>query len=139
MVKKYIVKIEIEVEGTALEAKQTIESTVKLMGGKVLKAEKKQDIRTDNQHRALHKYFEILEEEAKELGATMAMLVKNSHEIPITRILLKELFKMIAWAMFKKDSTTKLTKEEFSSVKEVFERTIAERAGLISPFPSIDN
>ena len=97
------------------------------------------DIRTLNQNSALHKYFELIEDEAREKGLTMDMLIKKPSELPITRHLLKDFFRFIGKMMFHKDSTAKLNKHEFNEIQKTFEKTVAERLEISIPFPSYEN
>ena len=69
----------------------------------------------------------------------MDMIIKKPAEIPITRTLLKDLFRLYAKKMYAKDSTSKLDKNEFSDVVNTFQRIIAQRLEISLPFPSIDN
>ena len=131
---KYEVKILVESENSK-KAREVIES----LGFKAYEINKFDSLRTLNQNSALHKWFEMIEEEAANQGATMDMLVKNPQEVPITRSLLKDMFRLIGNTMYHKDSTAKLTKEEINEVIKVFDRVVSERLGIDIPFPSIEN
>lgn len=106
-----------------------------LVGGNKYKMQKQ---RTLSQNAALHKWFEIIEQEAQNEGASLDMLVKNPMEIPITKHLLKDLFRLTGKTMYGKDSTAKLTKQEMSKVIDVFQKVVSERLGIYIEFPSIE-
>ena len=128
-------KITIEYKGDISE----LRAYLKVFGAKVLEIEKIKPTRSLNQNSALHLYLQMIEEEAKEKGLTMDMVVKKPSELPITRHLLKDLFRVYGYAMFKRESTADLTKDEFSQVQQAFERIIAERLDITLPFPSLEN
>ena len=95
-------------------------------------------IRSLNQNSALHLWMEMLEEECEAQGVTMDMIITKPQEIPITRHLLKDLFRLIGLKMFRRKSTADLEKDEFGTVQKVFEKTIGERLQIYIPFPSLD-
>ncbi len=95
--------------------------------------------RSINQNSALHLYLAQLEDECRNMGYTMDMIIKKPAEIPITQTLLKDLFRLYAKKMYAKNSTSKLDKNEFSDVVNTFQRIIAQRLEISLPFPSIDN
>jgi len=96
----------------------------------------KEDQRTTPQNSSIHKWFEIIEQECTSLGQTMDMLIKNPTEVPITRYLLKDTFRLIGKVMYGKESTADLTKEEIDKVIKVFEKLIGERLEINILFPS---
>lgn len=110
----------------------------KFNGRVILTIEKYNGIRSLNQNDALHLWFSQIEEHCQELGLTVDVLFKNPAEIPINRHYIKDFFRELGKFMFKKDSTAKLDKDEFSKVEKVFEKEIAERLDCTIPFPSID-
>lgn len=99
----------------------------------------KEDKRTIPQNSAIHKWFELLEQECTALGQTMDMLIKNPTEVPITRYLLKDTFRLIGKMIYGKESTADLTKEEIDKVIQVFEKTIGERLQIYISFPSVEH
>ena len=92
--------------------------------------------RTIPQNSGLHLWFEMLEQECKAQGQTMDMLITKPQEVPITRHLLKDMFRLTGKILYHKDSTAKLTKEEIDQLIKVFEKTIGERLQIHIPFPS---
>lgn len=131
---RYAVKILLDAETPKL-ARQQIEK----LGLKAFEINRFNSSRTISQNSALHKWFEIIEQEAQNNGSTMDMLIKNPCDIPITRNLLKDMFRLIGNTMFHRDSTAKLTKSEIDEVIKVFEKVIAERLGIDLPFPSLES
>ena len=57
--------------------------------------------------------------------------------MPPTKTTLHELFKSILWAMYKKDSTRGITREELNEVLEVYQMALAQ-TWLNIEFPSSD-
>lgn len=112
---------------------------MKIAGVKQYEIKHEPDDRTLNQNSALHLYLTMLEEECTNTGATMDMIIKKPQEIPITRHLLKDLFRFYGKTMFKRDSTAKLKKDEFSVVLMAFQKVVAERLGISIPFPSYES
>ena len=97
------------------------------------------DQRSIQQNASIHKLFDLLEDECTALGLTMDMLIKEPTEVPITKALLKDFFRLIGLKMYGKKSTSDLTRKEIDMVIKVFEKAIGERLKLYIPFPSIDN
>jgi len=134
MERKYKVEFITEIECSSVaDGLQKIKETYKMF-----KADVKPFIptRSDNQNSALHLWLTQLEAEMKTNGITMDMVITKPQEIPVTRHLLKDLFRLIGKKMFHRDSTAKLLKDEFSSVQETFEKVIGERTEIYLPFPS---
>jgi len=92
--------------------------------------------RSKKQNDSLHLWFEMLESECTALGLTMDMLITKPTEVPITKTLLKDMFRLIGKTMYHKESTADLTKEEIDKVIRVFEKTIGERLQINILFPS---
>jgi hypothetical protein len=121
------------------ETETEVKETLKSLGLKFSEITKTKSQRSIDQNSALHKWFELLEQECIAGGMTMDMLIKKPQEIPITRHLLKDMFRLIGNVMYHKDSTAKLTKDEINEVIKVFEKTIGERLEIFIPFPSVEN
>lgn len=128
-------QIKIEYDGEI----DTLKEYLKFGKIKLVEIEKIKPTRSINQNSALHLYLKMISDEAREKGLTMDMIVKKPQELPITEYLLKDLFRAYGMAMFKKDSTAKLSKDEFSQVQQAFERIVAERLDITVPFPSIED
>jgi hypothetical protein len=116
-----------------------VEAIINAVGFKDFQVTHRPDQRSFNQNSALHKYFELVEDEARNAGLTMDMLIKKPNELPITRYLLKDLFRLIGKTMYGRESTAYLTKNEMSEVISTFQKIIAERLNISIPFPSLEN
>lgn len=125
--------------GTLAEAMREAKRIVESFGLKAASVKPVMSKRSQNQNNALHLWLSLIEEEARAQGMTMDMIIKNPAELPITRHLLKDLFRFIGKKMYGKDSTTKLDKIEFGEVQRVFEKTIGERLEIYIPWPSIES
>ena len=137
--KKLIYTIEVELEAENIESgKQHLKDVLKFSKARRIEIKHEPQKRSLNQNSALHLYFEMVEQEAREKGLTMDMIIKKPNELPITRHLLKDLFRLIGKTMYKKESTADLTKEELSEVVETFQKIVAERLDVTIPFPSED-
>ena len=121
------------------ESKEGVAETLKSFGLKYSEITRAKVKRTLNQNDALHLWFEMLERECVANGITMDMIILKPQEIPVTKHLLKDLFRFIGLKMYKRESTSKLLKDEFSEVQRVFEKTIGERVQIYIPFPSLES
>jgi len=138
MKRKYVATIILEQDcETIAEGLINAKSTLALLG---LKGEVKpvKSIRSLNQNASLHLWFTMIEEEARNTGQTMDMLIQKPNELPITASLLKDMFRLIGETMHRKNSTAKLSKDEFSSVVSTFEKIVAERLNISLDYPSIE-
>jgi hypothetical protein len=97
--------------------------------------------RSSAQNNSIHLYLEQRARELDEKGHTMQDVLRaiRKAEIRVTMEALKEIvWKGLQWIMFKKKSTTKLTKDEVDKVYEVCEKFFQAEfpdTGYI-PFPS---
>lgn len=105
-----------------------------------MKKELKKDIRTTQQNKALHLFFELLAETLNDAGFDMKKVLKDDVDIPWNKEMVKEyLWRPIQIAYLNKKSTTKLKKNEVDKVYNVLNRHIGEKLGIHEEFPSIDN
>ena len=98
--------------------------------------------RTEQQNRALHLLFRELADELNGAGLDMQKTLEGTMNIWWTDKMIKEyLWKPVMRAMYQKQSTTKLLKqEEIDRIYDVICRHLAERFGFICPqFPNIEN
>ena len=138
MKRKYVATIILEQDcETIAEGLINAKSTLALLG---LKGEVKpvKSVRSLNQNASLHLWFTMIEEEARNTGQTMDMLIQKPNELPITASLLKDMFRLIGKTMYSKKSTAQLSKDEFSSVVSTFEKIVAERLNISLDYPSIE-
>ena len=97
----------------------------------------KEDKRTITQNKALHLLMEQTAQALNESGNDMRKVLKETVDISWTKESVKHyLFHSIMKAMYQKESTADLTKEELQRVYEVFHRHISEKAEIDLPFPS---
>lgn len=98
-------------------------------------------LRTDQQNRALHVYFELLAEELNDAGLDMRKVLKPSIDIPWTKSSVKEyLWRPIQYATTQKKSTTKLLKQkDIDIIYETLNRHLSQIFGISVPFPSVEN
>lgn len=93
--------------------------------------------RTNQQSKALHLFFKHLAEELNSAGLDMRIVLKPSYQIWWTPESIKEnIWKPVQEAMYKKQSTTELTKKEIDKVYEQINQLLAEKWGVSVPFPS---
>lgn len=98
----------------------------------------KSNIRTIQQNKSLHLWAAHLAEELNDAGFTITKVLKHDVEIPWTKETVKELIiKPVVAALYKKDSTTKLTTKELSQVVVVIEKHLSEKTGVSIDFPSV--
>ena len=136
MIRRYHVTIEISTDDTNGQGEEVARGLAEIAGFKVTSSERLVNRRTTRQSNAVHKWFSLIANEARNNGETAGMLLKRPAELPITETMLKDCYKQIAKKMFDKDSTTKLSTVEMQAVNVVFERVIAERLNISIPFPS---
>ncbi len=93
--------------------------------------------RTNQQNRAMHKFFTVIADELNNIGATFSYeFGKETIEIPYTSELIKEtLWKPIQKALFNKDSTSEITTEEINKVIDVITLKFGEM-GIPIMFPN---
>jgi len=94
--------------------------------------------RTSSQNRALHRYYGNLSQELNNNGLSVMKFLKYDFEMDWTPTLVKELiWKPIQKAMFKKESSAKLTRNEVVEVWETLNRHLSSKPPHIHiPFPS---
>lgn len=93
--------------------------------------------RTIQQNKSIHKYFELLAEELNMAGLDMRIVLKPSYQIWWTPESIKNnIWKPVQEAMYKKQSTTELTRKEVDKVYEQINYIIGEKWGVSVPFPS---
>lgn len=99
----------------------------------------KEKIRTAQQNRALHLWFQLVAETLNESGLDMRKTLKPEIEIPWTKSAVKEyLWRPVQKAMLHKDSTTKLNTKDIDKVFDVLNRHLGEKLEVHMPFPSIE-
>jgi len=108
-------------------------------GHHVITIKKKVNKRTITQNKAMHKYFEIIAENMNDAGITQKSLIgsfKDGFELPVTEHMIKDIFREVGRAMFRKDSTADISTKEISEVHRVVDQRFAEVTGVSAPWPS---
>lgn len=95
-------------------------------------------LRTEQQNRALHLYFDQLADALNEGGFTVKIVLKEKVDIDWSKDLVKDLlWRSAQQAILKKDSTTQLNKQEdIDKVYEHLNRHLGEKFGIHVGFPS---
>ena len=94
------------------------------------------DMRTIQQNRALHMYFNFVKDALLNNGITVKAAIKP--EIPFDMDSVKNfMWRPIQKAVLGKASTTRLSRKDIDSVYEVMNKLLGERYGIHIPFPSI--
>ena len=91
------------------------------------------------QNSSLHKYCEIISAKLVDAGIDQKSLVgsfKDGFTIPCQPHMIKDIFRSVGMAMFKKESTADLTTVEIQSVFLVVDKRLSEITGVSSPWPS---
>ena len=97
--------------------------------------------RTLPQNAALHLYTEMVAQKMNGAGITQRELVgkfKEGFELPVTCHMIKDIFREVGKAMFKKDSTSDLLTTEMQGVYKIVDQRIGEITGILVDWPSRD-
>ena len=97
--------------------------------------------RTNQQNKALHVYFELVAEALNDAGLDIQEVISHAKiDIPWSKESVKELlWKTIQRSIYKKDSTTQLTKlQEIDKIYDVLNRFLAKLGVESVNFPSIE-
>lgn len=98
------------------------------------------ELRTQQQNKALHVLFRLLADELNANGLDMRKTLKPEVDIPWNDKTVKEfLWRPIQEAQLKKTSTTELTTREIDEVFDTINKHLGEKFGLHVPFPTIDD
>lgn len=94
--------------------------------------------RTQQQNKALHKYFALVAEELNSAGLDIRQVYKPEVEIPWTPGTVKEyLWKTVQRIQLQKEHTADLETKEIDAVYDVVNNHLA-KLGVHVPFPSIE-
>jgi hypothetical protein len=96
--------------------------------------------RTEQQNRALHKYFDLLAQELNGAGFNVQLVLKEKVDIDWTPSLVKEvLWRSAQRIILGKESTTQLAKQEdIDRVYDHLNRHLSEKFGVHVEFPSTE-
>jgi hypothetical protein len=95
--------------------------------------------RTDSQNKAIHLYLTWVARELKNQGQTMQDVVKAITRVeiePTVQNVKEMVWREIQKTMFKKESTTFLTKHEVTEVYDVMSMWLSKNFGISLPFPN---
>jgi hypothetical protein len=95
-------------------------------------------IRTNEQNRSMHKFFEIVSAQLNDIGHTFNFdgIKGLKMQLPYTPEIVKNfIWRPIQSALFDKESTTRLTTKEVSQIAEIIIKFFADY-GIIVEFPS---
>ena len=123
-------KLAYKVAGMTLTMQNRIELTI---------GKPKPKQRTVTQNASLHQYAEEIATLMNEAGITQRLLVgkfKDGFELPVTKYMIKDIFREVGRAMFQKDSTTKLLTTEISEVYRVVDERFGEVHGVRAEWPN---
>ena len=95
--------------------------------------------RTLRQNKSAHLWFTHIADELNNAGLEMQVVLSKRKGIMWTGEAVKEcLFKVLAKAMYNKDSSTKLTTKEFTDVTNMLRDVLARDYGVDVEVPSIE-
>lgn len=104
-----------------------------------LEEEENEKQRTLSQNASLHKYCDNLSKMMNEAGFTQNELIgsfKDGFTLPITEHMIKDIFRTVGKAMYKKESTKDLTTTEIQDIYRVVDARFGEVAGVRCEWPS---
>ena len=93
--------------------------------------------RTTLQNRSIHLWFEQVEQAAAEEGLTFDQIVMESVELPVTKELMKELWKAVQYKLYGTDSTKEMTTDQVDKIFDVLNKHLGQVAGIYVPYPDI--
>ena len=95
--------------------------------------------RTDQQNRAMHKYFSMLADALNDAGLDIQHTLAKPLELPWSESLVKDLiWRQVQIACTDKQSTTELNRTEVSDIYQIIDRHLAQTHGISVAFPSQD-
>lgn len=95
-------------------------------------------LRSQQQNRALHLYFEMIARTLNDAGLDMRAVLKPEVEIPWSKESVKEfLWRPVQKIMLRKESTTELERKDIDTVFDVVNAHLAKH-GVRQPFPSVE-
>lgn len=94
--------------------------------------------RTSQQNRAMHLWFKQKADQCRDAGVTVQMAFAKTIELEMTEGVMKEIWRTVQKAIFRKVSTAELTKQgEIDEVAEHLNRFFSEKFNLPGlPIPS---
>jgi hypothetical protein len=120
----------------------TIREEFEKLGEVVLTINKADKKRTLTQNASLHKYCANISEKMNDAGFTQRQLIgsfKEGFELPVTPVMIKDIFREVGNALYHKDSTARLTTIEIQKVYQVVDQRFGEITSCRCEWPSFDS
>lgn len=95
--------------------------------------------RSPSQRASLEVYCKSIAKKMNDSGTSQKQLVgsfKEGFELPVSNHMIKDIFREVGKAMFKKESTADLSTTEINEVHMVVDQRFGEVAGVTAPWPS---
>ena len=93
--------------------------------------------RTNQQNKAMHKYFDLLANAFNDAGLDMKQTLSADIDTPWTALLVKELiWKVVQKATIDETSTTKANRTDYTLIYETINRHTASTWGISIPWPT---
>jgi hypothetical protein len=87
--------------------------------------------RTEAQNKAIHLWYKLKADQCRDAGVTVQMAMQETMELDMTPEMMKEIWRMVQIKMYKKRSTTQLSKHtEIDDIAEHLNRFFAEKFNL---------
>lgn len=99
---------------------------------------KKQDVRSLQQNKAIHKYFNLLADTLNEKELTIPKVLKIDTYWSATAVK-EQLWRPLQLSVTNKKSTTTLKKDEISKVYDALNGALWHKLRVSVPFPSYEN
>jgi len=96
------------------------------------------ETRTEQQNKALHKWFEQVAETCRDAGVDAKVIMKSTISVQVNADFIKSLWRVMQEALYNTTSTTKLTKDQqIDTIVDHFVRFFGEKHNIVlPPFPS---
>ena len=111
-------------------------------GEHVITIKKRTRQRTQTQNRCLHAWCETISEMMNDAGIDQRDLVgrfKKGFTIPTQPHMIKDIFRAVGLALYKKASTRDLTTIEIQEVHKIVDQRFGEVTGVSASWPSYDS
>lgn len=96
------------------------------------------ETRTNQQNRAMHKWFEMVAKECSDAGLDAKVVMNNTVSVQMNSDMIKGMWRVMQDALYGTKSTTELSKtEQIEHIVDHFIRFFGEKFGLeLPPFPA---
>ena len=140
---EYLIKSKSDLSQFFKDVEDALDSKGSVLAGIFDSVEEKQKRqRTISQNASLHKYCSVMAGKMNDAGITQRQLVgsfKEGFELPVTDGMIKDIFREVGNALYKKKSTKDLTTVEIQKVYEITDMRFGEITGCREEWPSMDN